>query len=204
MGQAAPKKDFLAPRASSAQKVILLGDLGAPVHQPVGKTSLRRRWAGGEFPFTADVMEADLAIVRVELKPKPQDATLTIFDTAGLERWGRFRSACHPGYFRRAAGVFVVFDVTCRQSFQHVQHWMYEVDSAVPFCHRVLLGNKADLQNHVVSEEEAQELAEAYGMTYLATSAKSERNLSEALYAMACRLPAPESERLPCCAAAKG
>lgn len=77
-------------------------------------------------------------------------------------------------------GVLLVFDVTNRESFEHIQDWHEEVMSTqgpnkVIF---LLVGHKSDLQStRCVSTQEAEELATSLGMAFMETSAKTNWNV---------------------------
>eukprot|EP01052_Picozoa_sp_SAG31_P030442 SAG31_NODE_3123_length_4651_cov_2.784490_4_plen_113_part_00 len=72
---------------------------------------------------------------------------LQLWDTAGQEK---FRSLAST-YYRGAAGIAIVYDITDRQSFESARNWIADVrkhtdhlggtDAPV----RMLLGNKVDL-----------------------------------------------------------
>ena len=51
---------------------------------------------------------------------------LQIWDTAGQERFRTITSA----YYRGADGIIMVYDVTHRESFEHVREWLKEVRRA--------------------------------------------------------------------------
>lgn len=76
-------------------------------------------------------------------------------------------------------GVLLVFDVTNRESFEHIHAWHQEVVSTqgpdkVVF---LLVGHKCDLSTRCVSSQEAEELAASLGMGFMETSAKSNCNV---------------------------
>jgi small GTP-binding protein len=82
-------------------------------------------------------------------------------------------------YYRRSSGVVVVYDITGRESFEKVQHWVSEIDTGAPsdVC-RLLLGNKADLNDErVVKTDAGVSLARQYGISFLETSAKDASNV---------------------------
>ena len=69
---------------------------------------------------------------------------LQIWDTAGTES---FRSIT-KGYYKGSIGAFLVYDITSKQSFDHVQSWLEELqESASPTMMLCLVGNKADLHD---------------------------------------------------------
>ena len=80
-------------------------------------------------------------------------------------------------YYNVAHGVFFVFDVTCRSSFDSIQKWNKDFDTIKSSVNvgrnvsKILIGNKIDLVERrvhaharEVSFDEALELAEELGM----------------------------------------
>lgn len=51
--------------------------------------------------------------------------------------------------------------------------------NADPSIYKILVGNKVDLEERVVSEQDAQKLAAEYGVEYFETSAKANINITE-------------------------
>merc|ERR1711920_154862 len=94
---------------------------------------------------------------------------LQIWDTAGQERFRTITSS----YYRGAHGIIVVYDVTDKESFNNVKHWMQEID-------------KYDLSSKkVVSYDEAKELSDSLGVQFMETSAKNAHNVEQAFQMMA-------------------
>lgn len=63
--------------------------------------------------------------------------------TAGQERFRTITSS----YYRGAHGIIVVFDVTDRESFDNVKHWLEEIQSnAGPQVEKLLVGNKVSVR----------------------------------------------------------
>ena len=77
-------------------------------------------------------------------------------------------------HYRGADGCIIVYDVTCKESFDEVPNWYEElVDCTDPECVVVLIGNKVDLETdpgRVVSKEMARKFADTNGMMYHETS----------------------------------
>merc|ERR1711971_1188326 len=108
---------------------------------------------------------------------------LQIWDTAGQERFRTITSS----YYRGAHGIIVVYDVTDKESFNNVRHWMQEIDKyAADGVNKLLVGNKCDLSSKkVVSFDEAKELADSMGVQFMETSAKNAQNVEQAFVSMA-------------------
>ena len=102
---------------------------------------------------------------------------LQIWDTAGQER---FRTITNS-YYRGAHAIVIVFDLTKRESYEHVQKWISDINRyAKENVLKFLIGNKADLINEKkVSYEEARALASQMKATYFNVSAKRNENINE-------------------------
>lgn len=90
-------------------------------------------------------------------------------------------------YYRGSDGVVVVFDVTGRESFDHVDSWVSEVNRLADSAVKLLMGNKVDLPGHVVAEEEAEGKAQKLGMSggYVGVSAKTGEDVEAAFVGVA-------------------
>ena len=75
----------------------------------------------------------------------------------------------------------IVFSITDRESFEHVDIWLKEIENhAKENVLKFLVGNKCDLKDQrVVSTEEAISLAKKYNIEYIETSAKDTINTTE-------------------------
>jgi Ras-related protein Rab-2A len=103
---------------------------------------------------------------------------LQIWDTAGQEQ---FRSITRS-YYRDAAGALLVYDITRRESFNHLEKWLEEARlNGNKNMTIMLIGNKSDLEHRrVVSTEEGRAFAEKNGLIFMETSAKSAANVETA------------------------
>jgi Ras-related protein Rab-1A len=96
---------------------------------------------------------------------------LQIWDTAGQERYRTITSA----YYRGADAIVMVYDVSNRDSFRHVNDWLIEVNRySAEDCCKLLIGNKCDLQhNRTISKEEGEDFANELNVEFVETSAMS-------------------------------
>ncbi len=103
---------------------------------------------------------------------------LQIWDTAGQES---FRSITRS-YYRGAAGALLVYDITRRETFNHLTRWLEEArQNANANMVIMLIGNKLDLEHRrAVSFDEGKKFAEENDLIFLETSAKTARNVEEA------------------------
>jgi small GTP-binding protein len=151
-------------------KYILVGD------SAVGKTSLVSQFLNQEFN------ESNAHTIGVEFGTRQltignASVLLTLWDTAGQER---FRAVTRS-YYRGSACAFLTFDITRRDTYNHIANWMADIRQNTSVNTQiVLIGNKLDLaQNRQVSYEEAQEFANQHNIEYVETSAKTSENVEE-------------------------
>lgn len=89
-------------------------------------------------------------------------------------------------YFKGAHGILLVYDVTDRETFENTRHWMQQISQHADSNVEVLLvGNKCDKDDRVVSEQEGAELAAHFGVPFVETSAKNNTNVEECYGALA-------------------
>eukprot|EP01059_Diplonema_ambulator_P031503 TRINITY_DN57_c0_g1_i1.p1 TRINITY_DN57_c0_g1~~TRINITY_DN57_c0_g1_i1.p1 ORF type:complete len:206 (+),score=50.09 TRINITY_DN57_c0_g1_i1:54-671(+) len=152
-------------------KYIIIGDMG------VGKSCLLHHFTDKKFlsdsPHTIGV-EFGTRVVDVGDKT----IKLQIWDTAGQER---FRAVTRS-YYRGAAGAILVYDITRRQTFNHITSWLQDAKNLTnPQTVMMLIGNKQDMeQSREVSYEEAAKFAEEHGLLFHECSAKTGHNVEEA------------------------
>jgi len=145
-------------------KLLIIGESG------VGKSSLLLR-------FTDDAFDPDqAATIGVDFKVKTihvnQDKIkLAIWDTAGQER---FRTLT-PSYYRGGQGAILVYDVTSRETFTAIENWLAELEtySTNHDIVKMLVGNKCDLEDRVVSKDDGIKLARKHQMMFIESSAKT-------------------------------
>uniref|UniRef100_A0A3Q4A8J3 Ras-related protein Rab-15 n=1 Tax=Mola mola TaxID=94237 RepID=A0A3Q4A8J3_MOLML len=151
-------------------RLLLLGDSG------VGKTCLLCRFTDNEFH------PSHISTIGVDFKMKTLlidgiKVRIQIWDTAGQERYQTITKQ----YYRRAQGIFLVYDITSERSFQHIMKWASDVDEYAPDkVQKILVGNKSDeVDKRQVATEQGVKLAKAYGMDFFETSAFTNQNITE-------------------------
>lgn len=154
-------------------KVVLIGD------SSVGKSQLLNRFARNEFSLDSK------ATIGVEFQTRTivvdhKTIKAQIWDTAGQERYRAVTSA----YYRGAVGAMLVYDITKRQTFDHIARWLEELRShADNNIVIMLIGNKTDLEtSRAVPTEDAKEFAEKEGLFFLETSALEATNVDTAFH----------------------
>lgn len=88
----------------------------------------------------------------------------------------------YPLLLPSAAGALLVYDITRRDTFNHLTRWLEEAkQNSNPNMVIMLIGNKSDLDHRrAVSYKEGEQFAEQNGLVFLETSAKSAANVEQA------------------------
>ena len=151
-----------------AIKTLVIGD------SRVGKTSLLLKYVDKSFP------DEHISTIGVEYKEKliTKDGfniRLQIWDTAGEER---FRSITKSIY-KNTHGVLFVYDITQKDTFANVKHWIKDTENMDREIRGVIVGNKIDLPDRVISKIDLDEIGEKYKMPVIETSAKEGTNVNE-------------------------
>ena len=154
-------------------KLIFLGDQG------VGKSCILNRFMNNTFT------EEYQATIGLDFQSKNvqidnQDVHLLLYDTAGQEK---FRSLI-PMYTRDANIILLVYEVTSKDSFLHLNHWLNDLTTVkkdeVIF---VVVGNKTDLEDkREVSREEGEQFAKDNDYLFAEVSAKNGKGFQDLFY----------------------
>lgn len=152
-------------------KYIIIGDTG------VGKSCLLLQFTDKRFQPMHDLtigVEFGARMITIDNR----QLKLQIWDTAGQES---FRSITRS-YYRGAAGALLVYDITRRETFNHLTRWLEEArQNASQSMVIMLIGNKSDLDHRrQVSRDEGEKFARDHGLIFLETSAKTAANVEEA------------------------
>ncbi|XP_074585170.1 ras-related protein Rab11D-like [Curcuma longa] len=154
-------------------KVVLIGD------SAVGKSQILARFARNEFALDSK------ATIGVEFQTRTlviqhKSVKAQIWDTAGQERYRAVTSA----YYRGAVGALLVYDITRRQSFDHIRRWLEELRSHSDRNVVIMLvGNKSDLEDQRdVTKDDALEFAQKENLFFLETSALEATNIENAFH----------------------
>ncbi|OHS94706.1 Ras-related protein Rab-4B [Tritrichomonas foetus] len=164
---------------SVTYKFIIIGSSG------VGKSAILKRLIDDEFSNDSQsTIGVEYSTTTFDIED--QQVKLQIWDTAGQER---FRSIS-KSYFRNAAGVILVFDITDRKTFDEVNIWLNDVHKLCSEDASILLvGNKSDLSDErAVTLAEAEQFSQQHQTTYLETSAKTGSNVRDAFVTVATAL----------------
>jgi small GTP-binding protein len=181
------KEDFIAKSQMDIKnlevfefKIILVGDPG------VGKTSIMTKFVSNEFQNTY------LSTIGVEFKSKEIHinnntcARLKIWDTCGQEK---FRAITRQ-YFKNSEGVFVVFDLTNKETIKKLDIWMKDIKDNIDNDYFIfLIGNKSDVKDRDLTiAEEAKQFAINKKINYYEVSAKTGSGIYNIFEKMASKL----------------
>jgi Ras-related protein Rab-11A len=149
-------------------KVIIIGDSN------VGKSNIMLRFT------TNDFSNEIASTIGVEFMTKSfifngQNYKLQIWDTAGQER---FR-AISRNVYKDSMCVLLVYDITNKESFEHVIYWLNEIkvyiDKNTPIF---LIGNKSDLEQlRKIKTEIGYNFAKENNLLFFETSALEKINI---------------------------
>ena len=152
-------------------RYIIVGDMA------VGKSCLLLQFTDNKFRHQHELtIGVEFGGKTIQVNGK--NIKIQIWDTAGQEAF----QAITRTYYKGATGALVVYDITRRDTFNHVTKWLDEVRAnALKEIQIILIGNKKDLEDkRQVQTEEGQALADKNGLLFLETSAKTAVNVSEA------------------------
>ena len=151
-------------------KYIIVGD------SSVGKSNLLMKFIQNKFT------EEYLTTIGVEfgtknIKVNNKIYRIQIWDTAGQEY---FRSIARA-YFKNCVCAMVVYDITCKESFENVKNWLQDIHEESPKTVLIcLIGNKIDLEDkRIITFDEGKKFATENGIIFMETSAKTGEGINE-------------------------
>ena len=152
-------------------KIVVIGDSG------VGKTNFIFQFTEGRFS------SAHVTTVGIDYKskiiklPNKKVVKLQIWDTAGQERY----MAINKNLFQKVQGIILMYDLTNRDSFEHLQNWLNLINKNVSNKVVILVANKLDLaqEKRIVTEEEGEDIGKKNDMLFFEGSGASGENVEE-------------------------
>ena len=151
-------------------KLIALGN------STVGKTSYLIRNTENKFIPTLPTIGYNI-LTKTVLLENGKKVNIRYFDTSGQERY----HSLAPNFIKNADGIILMYDITDRDSFEHISKWWNDImnfkkkDFPV-----VLVGNKSDLEDErIVQKEEGESIAKEYNIKFFETSNKEGINVKE-------------------------
>lgn len=142
-------------------KIIVVGN------GTVGKSSMTQRFAKGSFTeeykktLGCDFLMKRRVVGNIEIE-------FLIWDTAGQE----YYDSITKRYYRGAQAAVLVFSVDNRESFDAIPKWKDKVFAECGSIPMILVKNKIDLSEHLINEEEANNLASKVKLNLFNVSVK--------------------------------
>ncbi len=175
----AKTKSGKLPKGEFSTKVILTGDF------KVGKTSLIKRFVENRF------QESYISTIGVEISKKVAEISeetkinFIIWDIGGqLKSMAPYRARFYGG----ANAALIIMDRTRKETLNSVKSWYDDIrKSILSNIPVVIIGNKSDSDQVVVTEAEISKLAKEFGFHYILTSAKTGDNVNDAFLYIAFR-----------------
>ena len=159
-------------------KLVVIGDSG------VGKTNFIFQFTEGRFSSVhVTTVGFDYKSKIIKLPNKKKVIKLQVWDTAGQERY----MALNKNLFQKVQGIILMYDLTNRDSFEHVQSWLNLIKKNVSNKTVMLVGNKLDLaeEKRIVTEEEGEDIGKKNDMLFFEGSGASGENVDKIFTKMA-------------------
>ncbi|KYQ88751.1 Rab GTPase [Tieghemostelium lacteum] len=146
----------------------------------VGKSAIVSRYVDNMFSMRNQTIHPEFHVRNVVVDNIK--VSLQIWDQGGCDRYMNLGNL----FYRNAKGVFMVFDICKRDSFEYCQSWFDTTTRSVnkyngfkpEKCVYYLIGNKTDLAlDRQVTIEEAEQFSKSNNIKYLETSAKEATGL---------------------------
>ena len=153
-------------------KLMIIGDSG------VGKTNFIFQFTEGRFSsLHVTTVGFDYKSKIVKLPKSKKNVKLQIWDTAGQERY----MAINKNLFQKVQGIILMYDLTNRDSFEHVTNWLNLIKQTVTSKTIILVANKLDLEEEkrIVSEEEGEQIAKDNNILFFEGSGASGQNVDK-------------------------
>ncbi len=151
-------------------RYIIVGDMA------VGKSCILLQFTDHKFRHQHELtIGVEFGGKNIQVKDKT--IKIQIWDTAGQEAF----QAITRTYYKGAIGALLVYDITRKETFDHIIKWYNEVklNGSKDIC-CILIGNKKDLEDQrQVKYEDGKRLAEEHNLLFLETSAKTAENVQE-------------------------
>ena len=152
-------------------KIVLVGDTC------VGKSCILVRFSDDVF------VDNYVTTIGVDFRFKTlivnnKIAKIQIWDTAGQERYRSITTA----YYRGAAAIIIVCDMTNRDSFYNINNWIEEVSKYIDQdIDKFVLMNKSDLTSErKIDSDEVSKFEKEKGIKIMEVSAKTGQGIEKA------------------------
>ncbi|MHA1299050.1 MAG: Rab family GTPase [Candidatus Helarchaeota archaeon] len=153
-------------------KIVVVGDYA------VGKTTLIINYMEKTFRGMY-VPTVGVQFTKKTFNIDDDTIELTMWDIAGQDKFAKVRTT----FYENAAGFIIVYDLTRKETLEHIKNWYDDVLANTDEIPCVLIGNKSDLKDKTeVTEKDVEEVIEKNNLNIkvkLITSAKTGVNVEE-------------------------
>ena len=158
-------------------KLVVIGDSG------VGKTNFIFQFTEGKFsPIYVTTIGFDYKSRIINIPSIKKKVKLQVWDTAGQERY----MAVNKSLFQKVQGIILMYDITNRDSFEHLNNWINLISQTISNKTIILVGNKLDLEEkRIVSKDEGEKVGEDNKMLFFEGSSSSGENVDKIFTAIA-------------------
>ncbi len=83
-------------------------------------------------------------------------------------------------YYKNANGFLLIYDISNRDSFNNIKGWLDHINfnaEKESKAIKILIGNKKDIDERIIDENEGKQFANDNNMPYFETSAKANENI---------------------------
>ena len=153
-------------------KLVVIGDSG------VGKTNFIFQFTEGRFSsIHVATVGFDYKSKIIKLPKSKKNVKLQIWDTAGQERY----MSVNKNLFQKVQGIILMYDLTSRESFEHINYWLNLVKHTTSSKTVMLVANKLDIEEdkRIVSEEEGAKVAKDNNILFFEGSGSSGQNVDK-------------------------
>ena len=150
-------------------KYIIVGD------SSVGKSSILAQLSGRQMN-NEHVVTIGVEFDSFPLIIEQHQVKLHVWDTSGQEKFHSITKC----YYRNTACALLVYDITRRDTFDHIKEWMDQIKNSASDPILILIGNKSDLKSRrMIPKDEAKKFAKEHNMLFAETSAKMNANVRD-------------------------
>lgn len=151
-------------------KLIILGNAS------VGKSNFIFRFTSNQF--TEEKKEAigfEYQSKTIAFGNSKSIIKLQIWDTPGQDKY----MSVNKNLILRVQGIILMYDISKRESFDNLKYWLKSIKEISEVIPIILVANKNDVEDRLVSTEEGAALAKEFNLSFVEASAKADVNVQE-------------------------
>jgi len=155
-------------------KITLIGS------NAVGKSSILGRYTKNKFDGDKKATQGPEFCCRTSVVAQ-KAVKAQIWDTSGQEKFFTITR----GYYRNSLGVVLVYDITSKESFESLDHWLNDIRNWAPDAIILLIGNKCDKSSRQVTRDSGVNYAQENNIDlFFEASALDGTNIADAFTAL--------------------